>query len=53
MVLNDKNVTHHDQIGFFLGMKRYFNTKNFMKFTTLILKNKNNMINSIDAKKQS
>ena len=48
-----KKLTHHDQVGFIPGMQAFFN---ICKSITVIhsinkLKDKNHMINSIDAEK--
>ena len=48
-----KKVIHHDQVGFILGMKRFFNICKSINVIHHInkLKDKNHMIISIDAEK--
>ena len=48
-----KKFIHHDQLGFILGMQRFFNICKSINVTHYInkLKDKNHMIISIDAKK--
>ena len=48
-----KNIIHHDQVGFILGMQGFFNICKSINVIHHInkLKNKNHMIISIDAEK--
>ena len=48
-----KNIKHHDQVGFILGMQGFFNTHKSINVIHHInkLKDKNHMIISIDREK--
>ena len=50
---HSKRIIHHDQVGFILGMQRFFNICKSINVIHHInkLKDKNNMIISIDAEK--